>query len=305
MKVLLTGATGFVGTYVTEALLDAGHEVRALVRAGSEGQLNMADRVEIAHGDITDPASLPQVMEGIEAVVHLVGIIEEKKSKGVTFERIHVEGTRNVVSAARASGVQRFVHMSANGARPGAPSRYLTTKWEAEDIVRTAGFHNVAVFAPSILFGDPGEGRPEFASQLYRTLIKPFPILPILGDGKYLLQPIGVREVAKAFAKALDLEGAGHRFCAAGPEALTFNEVVDRISRGAGISPKRKVHQPLFLARALVNTAGRAGLLPISPAQFEMLLAGNVCDPAAFNTTFEPARVPFTPEHLGYVADRA
>ena len=306
MRVFLTGGTGFVGRYVADALLDAGHDLRCLVRKGSEDGLDQRrdERVKIVTGDITKSDSLAGLLDGCDAVVHLVGIIEEKPSKGVTFQRIHVDGTRNVLEAARQAGIRRFVHMSANGARPDAPSEYQTTKWTAETLVRSSGLAHWTVFRPSIIFGDPGPGRPEFCTQLWRDLIRPFPITPILGDGEYELQPVAVEVVAQGFAQALEREENG-AFCVAGPERLAFDAVVDRISRGAGIRPKPKVHQPEWLSRMAVKGLGPLGILPISPAQFEMLMEGNTCDPSAFDAAFDIPQIAFTPDRLGYVRARA
>jgi NADH dehydrogenase len=334
MRVFLTGATGFVGHHVLRALLDRGHSVRCLLRPGSADKLDVdaevvevdssqesvarelehgapgeagaavtAAPVELVYGDVTDLATIQGDMRGCDAVVHLVGIIEENKPKGVTFERIHVRGTRTVVEEAKAAGVGRFVHMSANGARADGASAYQTTKWRAEEIVREAAFEGHVIFRPSIIFGDPGPERVEFASRLADTLIAPFPVLPILGDGQYQLQPVHVTAVAEAFAAAveMDVPEGGASYCVAGHERLTFDETVDRITRGMGRRPKPKLHQPMWLARALVGTAGELGLLPISPAQFEMLVEGNTCDASAFWAAFDAPDVPFTPEHLRYL----
>jgi NADH dehydrogenase len=306
MRVFLTGGTGFVGRYVADALLADGHDLRCLVRQGSEDGLDQREheRVEVVIGDIVEPDSLRGLMDGCDAVVHLVGIIEEKPSKGVTFQRVHVDGTRNVLDAARASGVERFVHMSANGARADAPSDYQTTKWEAETLVREAGFAHWTVFRPSIIFGDPGPGRPEFCSQLWRDLIKPFPVTPILGDGEYELQPVAVEAVAQGFTQALR-QDENAAYCVAGRERFPFDTIVDIISRGAGIKPKPKVHQPEWLSRAAIKTLSPLGVLPISPAQFEMLMEGNTCDASAFRERFDVPDVPFEADRLGYVRRRA
>jgi NADH dehydrogenase len=332
MHVFLTGATGFVGHYVLRALLDRGHTVRCLLRPNSTDKLDVdaetvevdssqetvvrelegentaganvtAAPVEIVYGDVTDLATIQGDMRGCDAVVHLVGIIEENRPKGVTFERIHVRGTRTVVEEAKAAGVPRFIHMSANGAREDGTSAYQTTKWRAEEIVRAAGFEGHVIFRPSIVFGDPGPDRVEFASRLADTLIDPFPVLPILGDGQYELQPVHVTTVAEAFAAAVEMAvpEEGVSYCVAGHERVTFDETVDRITRGMGKRPKPKVHQPMWLAKALVGTAGEVGLLPISPAQFKMLIEGNTCDASDFWATFDVPDVPFTPEHLGYL----
>ncbi len=300
MHVLVTGASGFVGSHLVPALLAEGHTVRALSRSP---QADPREGVTAVHGDVTDLGSLAGAFEGIDAVVHLVGIIDETPSKGVTFERIHVDGTRNVAHSAKEAGVERFVHMSANGARADGRSEYQTTKWRAEEIARGVGFEHLVVFRPSTLFGDPGPTNPEFAKRLWETLVKPFPVLPVFGNGKYELQPIHVQACADAMAAALTRdEAAGESYTVAGHERIAYKEVLRRIARGGGIEPKPTAPVPIFAARIGVNTLGKAGLLPISPAQFEMLVEGNVGDPTAFFEDFGVTTPPFDAENLSYLA---
>lgn len=301
MLVLLTGATGYVGSYVLDALLARGHTVRALTRSAAPG-LDGRDGVETARGDVTDRGSLGGAFDGVDAVVHLVGIIDEQPSEGVTFERVHVGGTRNVAEAARAAGVGRFVHMSANGARADGRSAYQTTKWRAEEVVRGAGFEHLVVFRPSTLFGDPGPDNPEFAKRLWETLVKPFPVLPVFGDGDYELQPVHVEACAEAMAEAVTRDASGGRsYCVAGHERVAYKEVLRRIARGGGVDPKPTVPVPIPVARLGVNTLGKVGLLPISPAQFEMLVEGNTCDASAFFADFGVASPPFDAGSLAYL----
>ena len=301
MTVLLTGATGYVGSYVLDALLERGHSVRALAR-DYDAALAARDGVEVTQGDVTKPETIADDFDGVDAVVHLVGIIDESPSRGVTFERVHVDGTVHVLEAARAAGVARFVHMSANGARADGVSAYQTTKWRAEQAVWAAGFEHTVVFRPSTLFGDPGPDNPEFAKRLWETLVKPFPVLPVFGDGQYQLQPVHVRACAAAMAEAVTRDASnGASYCVAGHERITYREVLRRIARGGGVRPKPTAPVPVAVARIGVNTLGKAGLLPISPAQFEMLVEGNTCEPAAFFDDFEVESPPFDGEALSYL----
>ncbi len=304
MRVLLTGATGYVGSHLLRALRPRDVEVRCLTRGASPSLVETGPAIQHVTGDITQPETLEGAFDACDAVIHLVGIIEEHPSQGVTFERIHVDGTRNVVEAAQAAGVDRFVHMSANGAREDAGTAYQTTKWRAEQIIREAGFAHWTVFRPSLLFGPPDPGRPEFASQLLRDLLRPFPIWPIFGDGRYEMQPVHVTEVASAFVQALLRTAAdGNTYVAAGPTRLPYVELLDVVARGAGLSPRPKLPVPMALARLGVYTVGRLGLLPISPAQFDMLVEGNTGDASAFYEDFDLDPTPFTPDTLTYLRD--
>ena len=117
MQVFVTGSTGFVGNHVLNTLLDRGHQVRALVRPGSEYKLKEPDKVEVITGDVTESSDLIQGMKGCDAAIHLVGIIRAFPNQDITFERLHTEATANVIEAAKETKVPRLLHMSALGAR--------------------------------------------------------------------------------------------------------------------------------------------------------------------------------------------
>jgi NADH dehydrogenase len=302
MRVFLTGGTGFIGAYVLTALVKAGHTARCLVRAGSGPLAIQGPPVARVTGDVTDPASLDGALDGCDAVIHLVGIIDEDPARDVTFERVHVEGTRRVVAAAQDAGIGTFVHMSANGARPDGVSRYQTTKWAAEEIVAEAAFDHHVIVRPSIVFGDPGPGGMEFATRLAETLVRPFPVLPVFGDGQYALQPVHVTAVADAFVQALtQADARGARVAAVGETVYPYLAVLNRITRGCGLPTKPKLFIPAWIARPVVHTLGPLGLLPLSPDQFEMLLDGNTGDPGPFHALFDVTPVPFDAETLAYL----
>src|SRR2546423_2307069 len=125
--ILVTGATGFVGRHLVARLQARGEQVRPLVRNAATAQRAWATNIEPAIGDVTDPTALERAMDGVDAAIHLVAIITEKGN--ATFERINAQGTRNVAAAARAAGVKRFLHMSANGAQDNPRYPYLQSKW--------------------------------------------------------------------------------------------------------------------------------------------------------------------------------
>ena len=301
MRVLVTGGTGFIGRYVVRELRRLEHEPVCLVRDPSNSGFP-AD-VRVVEGDVTRSESLTTVFSDIEAVIHLVGIIEENASKGITFEKLHVEATTNVVDASRRAGIDRFIHMSANGARENGVSRYQSTKWLAEERVRMAGFREWTIFRPSLVFGRPDPDCPEFGSQLVRDLLRPFPIWPVFGDGLYEMQPVSVENVASAFVLALSNENAlGKMYCLAGPEKLSYLEIISRLARGAGLRERWVIKQPLWLIRPLVNLLGGT-LLPITIDQFEMLIDGNTCDSGQFQDDFGLDLVPFSVENLAYLSN--
>ncbi len=133
IKIFLTGGTGFVGKRILRDLLEKNYQVRCLVRQGSEQKLvsYQAKGVEVIHGDVTDLNSLEGKLAGCDAVINLVGIIRSFPGKGITFEKMHYEGTANLVNAAKSQGVRRFLQMSSLEARQNGKTPYLQTKYRA------------------------------------------------------------------------------------------------------------------------------------------------------------------------------
>lgn len=280
MQVFITGASGFVGNEVVKELLARNHAVRALVRPGSEKKLQARDKVEMVTGDCLQPEVLQQAAQGCDAVIHLVGIIREFPGRGITFERVHVEATKNVVDAAKAAGVRRYLHMSALGARPEPADPYHVTNFRADQYVIASGLA-YTIFRPSVIYGPGDQSINLFARQIRRL-----PFCPIVGDGNYQLQPVPVWTVAAAFALALELPHTENKiYNVGGPEPLTFNEIIDTIARVLG-RKIIKVHQPLWCMQVAASLCGRFRWFPLTPGQLRMLLEGNTCDPAAFYQDF-------------------
>jgi len=281
MKVFVTGGTGFVGQEVLKQLLAAGHEVRALVRAGSENKLPIHPQLDIRRGDATDPASLAGALTGCEAAIHLVGIIREIPAKGVTFEKLHVEATRNLLDAAKNQGARRYLHMSANGTRENAATPYHQSKWRGEELVRASGL-DWSIFRPSLIFGAKGE----FVHML-ADLVRKLPVVPVFGDGQYRMSPVAVEDVAAGFVAALAKpESIGQSYCCCGPTSLTYDELLDAFGAALGKGTVLKLHQPLCLVKPVVNLLEGIPRFPITSGQLTMLLEGNVCDPKNWSETF-------------------
>lgn len=305
-RVLVTGGTGFVGGYVVRTLLKNGYVVRVFARSNRRrlGSSENSERSEIVQGDILNPSVIQQAAENCDAIIHLVGIIEEAPRRGITFDSIHVTGTRNVLSAARSAGVRSVVHMSANGASESGRTAYQRTKWEAEELVRNSGMEYWTIFRPSLIFGKPDSGCIEFGSRIVDTLIRPFPIWPIPGRGDYRLQPVAVENVATAFVNALgSRRHSGKTYCVGGPETHSYVEILDMLSRAIGKKPRPKLYQPIWGMRPLVSLLAPTGILPITPAQLELLIGGNTCDSNQFQEDFEIQLTPFGPESLAYLIE--
>lgn len=281
-RVFVTGATGFVGRAVIQALRAEGCSVRCLVRRGSERDLRGLGAIERVEGDVLARQTLDDGMAGCDAVVHLVGIIREQPAVGATFERVHVQGTVNVLEAAVATGVRRYLHMSALGTRLEARSRYHRTKWLAEEAVRGSALP-WTIFRPSIIFGRGDE----FVTML-ADLIQRYPAIPIVGTGLQRLQPIPVAQVAAGFAGALSRPATvKHTYAVGGPDAVTLLDLIDRIGRAMGRRHVRKVHVPLGLVRPAAQLLHRLPGFPITPDQLLMLEEENVCDPQPFFSAFD------------------
>ena len=286
MKVFVTGGNGFVGTEVIRQLLGAGHEVRSLVHSRTAGAT--AAGLELWPGDATRPETLQGALAGCEAVIHLIGIIREFPEKQVTFQRLHIDASRNILAAANEQGVKRYLHMSANGTRPDGVAAYHKSKWQAEELVCASSL-DATIFRPSVIFG-PGDA---FVNML-ATIIRRTPIVPVIGDGEYQMSPVAVANVATGFVRALtQSESIGEIYHCGGPQTFTYNQLLDEIARALGRSGVTRIHQPVLMMRSLSTLLEGMSFFPITSGQLTMLLEGNVCDPQPWAQAFSIELTPF------------
>ena len=267
MKVLITGGTGFVGPHVVRAVAGAGHDLRLLVRDSTRSRDLPGQPVV---GEMTNTVSLQHAVEGVDAVVHLVAI---RQGRDEQFKRVMEQGTRDLVAAAKETGVKRFILMSALGTSEDTRNLvpYYHGKWEMEQAVKASGLEHV-IFRPSFVFGTEGGILPTF-----RKLAKLTPVTPIIGSGEQKIQPIWVDDVAAYFAAALTkAEAANRTFELGGPDAVSWNEFWQRLRTSLGIRRRPSIHVPVALMRvnALV-TEQLPGNIPLTRDLLKMLEHGD------------------------------
>ncbi|HEX2096526.1 MAG TPA: NAD(P)H-binding protein [Solirubrobacterales bacterium] len=239
---LLTGATGSIGSRLLPLLLERGEEVRCLVREPRRLGPRRVD-VQIALGDLgemSDPYLVRQALRGVDTVVHLAATIRDQPPRRI--EELNGLATVRLLRAAERSGVRRFVFFSALEAAAAQRTRFFRAKWLAEQAVRTSPLQNT-VFAPSIVYDH---------SDPWVTLLRRFsflPVMPVSGRGQARFQPIWAQDVARCVANAIAAERPRERYELAGPETLTYDDMSDLVSRIAG-RPRPLVHTPLPVVRA-------------------------------------------------------
>lgn len=265
---LVTGATGFVGGEIVKRLIQQARGVRCLVRDPARAPEFLSRHCDSFQGDVLDTESLSRAVRGIAGIVHLVGIIRETKE--ATFEKMHVQATLNLLRAAQGAGVKRFLHMSALGSRPNAPSRYHQTKWKAEEAVRESGL-DYTIFRPSVIFGP----EDKFINLLAK-MVRSSPILPRFGRGS--LQPIWVEDVAMCFARSLDDDlTAGRAFDLGGPKAFRLDELMDLLCSVLEVR-KPRLGSPEWMLRAAAAVMELTPKPLLTREQLLMMGEDNVCD---------------------------
>ena len=271
MKIFISGGTGFVGGHLTRELLQRGHELRLLTHQRRQA----VEGVEQVEGDVSRPETFEEAFSGCDAVINLVGIIREFPSKNVTFMKLHVQATDNLLLAARKGDVRRYLQMSALGTRPNAVAEYHRTKWQAEELVRASGLE-WTIFRPSLIFGPKDAFINMLADQLRLA-----PVMPVIGSGSYRLQPIHADDVARCFALALEKpETVGQSYELCGNDRMSYEELLDTIAVTIGRSKPFKPHAPLGLMKMIIPIMQSLPQFPITSDQLQMLLEESICDGA-------------------------
>jgi uncharacterized protein YbjT (DUF2867 family) len=235
--ILLTGATGTVGSALLRRLTADGRPVRALVR----DQRRLGDqrvRVQIALGDLSDPPSFRNALRGVQTVVHLAASIRDQPRGSI--EELNAVATLRLVRAAERAGVERFVFFSAMNAHHHSRTRFFRAKALAEEAVAESSLETT-IFRPSIIYA-PGDPWITLLDRLSRL-----PAVPISGSGRALYQPVWAEDVASAVLSALSSTNSTYEL--AGPEVLSYNDIVRAVLRAEN-RRRRLVHVPLPIVRA-------------------------------------------------------
>ena len=317
MKVAVFGASGFVGEYITEELLNNKFSPYILLRYGSESKIKRYGECKIITGNIDNDTAIEQTMMNTEAVIYNIGIIREFKSspslsilthEEITFEKLHFEGLKKCVDQAKKLNIKRFILMSANGVKENGTG-YQSTKYRAEQYLKDSGL-DWTIFQPSLIFGN-SEGKQEFCKQLKKDMLSlPFPA-PLFHEGfmpfnagSFKMSPVHVTDVAKAFVKSLkETKSIGKIFPLGGKE-LTWKEIIKLISIASDKEDKMFIPAPVLPIKMVATILDRFPWFPIAKDQLTMLLEGNTCDGSqAFELFNIKNPIEFNLDSLSYLSD--
>jgi NADH dehydrogenase len=306
MRVAVVGGTGFVGNYLVEALLDKGFRPALLVRPGSEHKVRRSEECDIIRGDINAVGDIVSVLKYSDAAVFNIGILREDARRGVTFDALQFKGAARFIEAANAAGTSRLLLMSANGVKENG-TLYQDTKFRAEQYALASGI-DVTIFRPSVIFGDP-RGAMEFATQLNRDMVST--LLPAVGffnamgphRGHLRMSPVHVKDVADAFVHALqDPSTVGEKIVLAGPEDLTWREMLLRVAAAVG-RDKWVMPMPIEVMKLAAFFLDWLPAFPVTRDQLTMLAESNTGDGDNIRRLLGREPMAFAGENLAYLAN--
>lgn len=227
--ILITGATGYIGRHLVTRLVEQGERPRCLVRdLKRAASILPAHKVELVQGATTQPSTLQAAVSGIDIIVHAAFITaDHKQSAGNHYEETNVQGTAHLIKAAQQASVKRVVEISGLGTKPDKPGSYMQGRYLAERMLKESGL-DWTIIQPSVLFG---KGAP-FIKGL-ADLIRTAPVVPLIGGGKVMFQPISVDDVVTVIVKVLeDPERTKNKtYTIGGPDYYSFTQVIDELLR--------------------------------------------------------------------------
>jgi uncharacterized protein YbjT (DUF2867 family) len=276
--ILIAGGTGFVGGGIVRELARRGKPVAVLTHSTARAKRFPGLDLDFREGDVTRPESLALAMHGVESVVgsqQFPNSPIENPSEGYTFEKVDAEGTENLVRAAKAAGVKRYVYLSGAGAAPEGP-HWFRAKWRAETAVRESGL-TYTILRPSWVYGPEDRSLNRFLS-MSRFL----PFVPLIGNaGKQRMQPVFIDDVGRAVAESLDNPAAADQiFELGGPDVMSMTDVVRTALQVAG-RKRLLLSSPKPVMKLVASVLQFAPGRPLTPDAVEFITGDALGDPAA------------------------
>lgn len=272
MRILLTGATGFIGSRILAALLKEGHRVVTVSRRPVSSDMWSVQHLSKDFAHALNPSDWGGAVEDIDVVINAVGILRECGEQ--RFETLHHRAPAALFEAAAAAGVPRIVQISALGADEGATTAYQRSKKAADDVLRALPVESIVV-QPSLVFGSGGASATLFTMQASQ------PLIPVPGGGRQIVQPIHIDDLVELVVKLatsaeLARQYAGRRVAAVGPEPITLREFYTRLRRSLGIqTPARFLSVPMWAMRGMAQVGKWIPDSPLDPDTLSMLQRGN------------------------------
>jgi uncharacterized protein YbjT (DUF2867 family) len=258
--ILITGATGYIGRHLVARMVAQGERPRILVRdVKRAAEILPADKVELVQGDTLDPKALKGAVQGVDTIVHAAFITaDHKESAGNHYEDTNVRGTGNLIRAAKEAGVKRIVEISGLGTKQDKPGSYMQGRYLAEQMLKDSGL-DWTIIQPSVLFGKDAP----FIKGL-TDLIRTAPVVPLIGGGKTMFQPIYVEDVVTVIMKVLEdpARTNGKIYTIGGPEYYSFSQVIDVLLNTMHAS---RIKAPAPAALVGIGAAVMEAVLPKPP----------------------------------------
>jgi uncharacterized protein YbjT (DUF2867 family) len=305
LSICILGGTGFLGTRLVARLIKDNHQVTVLSRDRElHKHLLVLPGLTLDNCDVYEEAQLSERFRGKDAVINLVGILNERGFGGGGFRRAHVELTRGVLQAMRSAGVARLLQVSALKAAPDAPSYYLRTKGEAEKLIREDGANlDWSIFQPSVMFGPGDSFLNRFAGLLGAV---PFALPLAMPNARF--QPVSVDDVVDAIVTCLRQPSASRHqtYQLGGPQTYSLREIVGMVARITGRN-RLIIGLPRFAARVQGLVMDFVPGRPFSTDNYKSLKVDSVCTDDGFaKLKIQPhSMIASARQYLGALEDNA